>query len=99
MTKNQSFAKKIEAGLYTAARGVSKLSYPLSWEKLEIDENRSLWASYTPEYQLNAPLNGTISADLCIIGGGYTGISTAYHFSHHYPDKKVVLIEAKALAN
>ncbi len=99
MTKNQSFAKKIEAGLYNAARGVSKLSYPLGWEKLEIDENRSLWASYTPDYKPNAPLNVSTSADLCIIGGGYTGISTAYHFSHHYPDKKVVLVEAKSLAN
>ncbi len=99
MSTNQSFAKKIEAGLYQAARGVSKLSYPLSWEKLEVDENRSLWAAYTPDYTANSALDQTESADLCIIGGGFTGISTAYHFSVQYPNKKVILLEAKKLAN
>src|SRR5690606_32425307 len=34
-----------------------------------------------------------------IIGGGFTGVSTAYHFSRRYPEKKVVLLEAKTLAN
>src|SRR6185369_8498145 len=38
-------------------------------------------------------------ADLAIIGGGFTGTSTAYYFSRRYPEKKVVLLEAKSLAN
>ena len=99
MSLNQKIAKNIELGLYNAARGVSKISYPLSWEKLEIDENRSLWAAYTPNYKPNPPLTGNHKADLCIIGGGYTGISTAYHFSQQFPSKRVILLEAKSLAN
>lgn len=95
----KSLRKRIERGLFTAARGVARLGYPLSWEKLEIDENRSVWASYTPDYVPNEGLVGEETADLCIIGGGYTGISTAYHFSQRYPGKRVVILEAKSLAN
>ena len=85
--------------LYRAAGRVSKLGYPLRWEQLEIDENRSLWASYTPDYVPTPALNAEIEVDFAIIGGGYTGISTAYHFSERYPNKRVVLLEAKQLAN
>ena len=99
MSRLHQLTAAIERGMFTAARGVSRLGYPLSWENLEIDENRSVWASYTPNYQPLPALSGTIDADLAIIGGGYTGISTAYHFSQRYPEKRVVLLEAKKLAN
>src|SRR5215207_8909811 len=68
-------------------------------EKLEVDDNKSLWASYTPDYQAGEPLKQDISVDLAIIGGGFTGTSTAYHFSRRYPEKRVALFEAKTLAN
>ncbi len=68
-------------------------------EKLEIDDNRSLWISQTGDYQPTAPLKQTIEVDLAIIGGGFTGVSTAYHFSERYPEKRVALLEAKSLAN
>jgi glycine/D-amino acid oxidase-like deaminating enzyme len=68
-------------------------------EKLEIDDNRSLWVTQTPDYRALPPLREAITADLAIIGGGFTGVSTAYHFSRRYPDKRVVLLEAKTLAN
>jgi gamma-glutamylputrescine oxidase len=68
-------------------------------EKLEVDENKSLWASYTPDYRPGEPLKQDISVDLAIIGGGFTGTSTAYHFSRRYPEKRVALFEAKTLAN
>lgn len=89
----------VEQGLLRAARMAARFSYPLSWEKLEIDENRSVWASYTPDYVAGAGLQGETTADLAIIGGGYTGTSTAYHFSRRFPEKRVVLLEAKSLAN
>lgn len=68
-------------------------------EKLELDENQSLWASQTPDYRPRMPLCENEYADLAIIGGGFTGVSTAYHFSRRYPEKRVVLLEAKSLAN
>jgi gamma-glutamylputrescine oxidase len=68
-------------------------------EKLEIDDNTSLWVRYTPDYQPGPPLKGDTTADLAIIGAGFTGVSTAYYFSRRYPEKRVVLLEAKSLAN
>lgn len=89
----------LEKGLLAAARGAALFGYPPRFEKLEIDDNQSVWASYTPNYDPNPPLKGDTQADLAIIGGGFTGVSTAYHFSRRYPDKRVVLLEAKTLAN
>lgn len=95
----QSFSARLEQATMQLAKGVSWWSYPTSWEKLEVDENQSLWASYTPNYQRNAPLEGDTTADLAIIGGGFTGMSAAYHFSKHFPDKRCIILESKSLAN
>src|SRR5664279_1340024 len=88
--------------LLTAANLTSK-TWPLAArlfpETLEIDDNKSLWIAQTGEYQARPALRGSVSVDLAIIGGGFTGTSTAYHFSQRYPDKRVVLLEAKSLAN
>jgi glycine/D-amino acid oxidase-like deaminating enzyme len=88
--------------LYGATRLTSKaapVANRVFSEKLEIDENQSLWVSQTLDYRPGAPLRENISADLAIIGGGFTGVSTAYHFSRRYPEKRVILLEAKTLAN
>lgn len=68
-------------------------------ETLEIDANQALWVNQIPDYRPTIPLQENISADLVIIGGGFTGVSTAYHFSRRYPEKRIVLLEAKTLAN
>lgn len=68
-------------------------------ETLDVDDNRSLWAAGTPDYRPGVALRGKMVCDLAIIGGGFTGTSTAYHFSQRYPEKRVVLLEAKSLAN
>mgnify|MGYP000176507041 FL=1 len=91
---DQTFAARLEQLSLQLAKGVSWWTYPTSWESLDIDENRSLWASYTPDYGRNAPLKGDTTADLAIIGGGFTGISAAYHFSKHFPDKPCIILEA-----
>lgn len=88
--------------LFSAAR-LAATTWPLASrlfpEKLEVDDNQSLWVRQTPDYRPGQPLNQSIRADLAIIGGGFTGVSTAYHFSRRYPEKRVVLLEAKSLAN
>jgi glycine/D-amino acid oxidase-like deaminating enzyme len=87
----------------TTASRVASLTEPLAArlfpETLEIDGNCSVWVSQTPDYRPGEPLRKSITADLAIIGGGFTGTSTAYHFSRRYPEKRVVLLEAKSLAN
>src|SRR5689334_1149411 len=91
-----------DRALLGAASLVSK-TWPIAAkifpEGPDIDANQSLWAAQTPDYQAGRPLKGTITCDLAIIGGGFTGTSTAYHFSRRYPEKRVVLLEAKSLAN
>lgn len=89
--------------LLMAGAGLAAKTWPLAArvfpEGPDIDDNRSLWTAQTPDYQAGKPLKGTVQCDLAIIGGGFTGTSTAYHFSRRYPEKRVVLLEAKALAN
>jgi glycine/D-amino acid oxidase-like deaminating enzyme len=43
--------------------------------------------------KINPPLKGSHKADIVIIGGGFTGLSSAYHLMRKFPDKKIVLLE------
>ncbi len=59
--------------------------------------HRSLWLQQAldDENDEDAPsLEGTITADVCIIGGGYTGLWTALHLLDHDPSVSVVIVEA-----
>ncbi|MCS6828697.1 MAG: FAD-binding oxidoreductase [Caldilinea sp.] len=89
--------------LMRAAASAANLTWPLNGrifrERLEIDRNCSLWASKTPGYRPRPALKGVIHADLAIIGGGFTGVSTAYYVSRRFPNRRIVLLEAAALAN
>jgi glycine/D-amino acid oxidase-like deaminating enzyme len=42
---------------------------------------------------LRAPLPGSTAADVCIVGGGYTGLWTAYYLKCAKPDLNVVILE------
>ena len=43
----------------------------------------------TPE----GPLPGSLHADVCIVGAGYTGLWTAYYLKREQPDLRIVLLE------
>ncbi|MBN2905199.1 MAG: FAD-binding oxidoreductase [Rhodobacteraceae bacterium] len=56
-------------------------AYPASW-----------YAETTPPLAPFAPLDGDRRADVCVVGGGYTGLSAALHLAQAGAD--VVLVEA-----
>jgi glycine/D-amino acid oxidase-like deaminating enzyme len=74
------------------AEVVTPLIYP---EKLEFDENVSLWAPAQPPK--NPALAQDIEVDVAIIGGGYTGLSSAWYILQRYPGKSVAIFEARGV--
>ena len=65
----------------------------------ERDENRSVWLAGKPPDQATPALAADVEVDLAIVGGGFTGVSTAYHFKRRFPQKRVVLLEARTLGH
>lgn len=53
----------------------------------------SFWLATAPAYQPSAPLQGTVEVDVAIVGGGFTGLSTAYHLLRADPGLKVAVLE------
>src|SRR5439155_21407310 len=56
---------------------------------------RSLWLDEALVGEEDAPpLEGDVSADVCIVGGGFTGLWTALSLKEQEPSLDVVLVEA-----
>lgn len=43
--------------------------------------------------KINEPLRDSHNADVVIVGGGFTGLSAAYHIRQKFPNKHIVLLE------
>jgi gamma-glutamylputrescine oxidase len=64
------------------------------------DDNRSVWwAGASAAYAPAPPLVADRDCDIAIVGGGFTGTSTAYHLARRFPEKSIVLLEARQLAS
>ncbi|QRM43769.1 FAD-binding oxidoreductase [Rhizobium sp. BG4] len=57
--------------------------------------SHGLWEKTAPQPPVTVPLQGAVEADVVIVGGGYTGISSGLHLAE--ARTKVVLLEAKEI--
>jgi glycine/D-amino acid oxidase-like deaminating enzyme len=58
---------------------------------------RSYWFDTSEPYQPQEPLRGDVAVDCCVIGGGVTGLSAAYHLKRLDPAARVALLEAEVI--
>lgn len=61
------------------------------------DPNRSVWVAESEPGLAAAPLDGPVTVDVAIVGGGFTGVSTALHLRQLRPSLGIALLEAGAL--
>ena len=66
-------------------------------EEAVFDPNDSYWAEAKPK--ANSPLAENLQVDVAIIGGGYTGLATAYHLAKMNPNLKIIILEAKSVGH
>jgi gamma-glutamylputrescine oxidase len=83
--------------LAAAALGAEAVTPLVFKEKMEFDTNTSLWA--LDKLPAGPALAQDIEVDMAIIGGGYTGLSCAYHVGKLLPKKSVVVLEAREVGN
>ena len=58
---------------------------------------RPFWLDRRTDPVVHPALDGHAEADLCIIGGGFTGLWAALHAKTRDPDRSVVLVESDAI--
>jgi gamma-glutamylputrescine oxidase len=84
-------------GAVIGAAGLNQIS-PRVWrEPMVFEPNRSYWAKNQPPQ--NPPLTDNLTVDVVVIGGGFTGLSSAYYIRTISPRKRVAVIEAKGCGN
>src|ERR1700750_1426021 len=60
-------------------------------------EPRPFWLAALPAREPSPPLRGAVEADLCVAGGGFTGLWAALHAKADDPGREVVLLEAETI--
>ena len=55
------------------------------------------WIEEAGRVESRPPLSGRVEADVVIVGGGYTGMWTAWYAKQLQPEARVVLLEAEAV--
>jgi glycine/D-amino acid oxidase-like deaminating enzyme len=60
---------------------------------------RPFWLDRRPDPPAYPTLTGSTEADLCIVGGGFTGLWAALHAQRRDPGRRVVLVEADSIGS
>lgn len=61
------------------------------------DPNCSVWVAESAPPEPAPPLAGRLSVDVAVVGGGFTGVSTAWHLRERQPGLGIALLEAGVL--
>jgi glycine/D-amino acid oxidase-like deaminating enzyme len=59
--------------------------------------DKSFWLATSGPYTPNAPVQGDLKVDVAIIGGGFTGLTTAYNLRNDSPGMKVAVLEGEVV--
>lgn len=59
-------------------------------------KEKSFWLG-TRDYRPGQPLAGDIDVDVAIVGGGFTGLSSAYHLKLAEPDLRIAILESEVI--
>ena len=88
----------IMAGSIAGGTIATELAFPFAFpEELVFDENSSLWSQ--EQITSNPPLTEDIEVDIAVIGGGYTGLSAAYHLLQRFPKINIAIFEARGVGH
>ncbi len=60
---------------------------------------RVYWLDRLPARDPHPPLTQTVDADLCIVGGGFTGLWAALHAKADDPGRDVILVEGRRVGS
>ncbi len=58
---------------------------------------KSFWLETAGEYRERPPLEGERTADVCVVGGGFTGVSAALHLKEKAPGLRVLVLESEVV--
>ena len=72
---------------------MSSRAYRTRDESGTVNGGVSFWWSQLGLPERGPALPGDLSADVCIVGGGLTGLWTAYHLATAQPDLRIVVLE------
>jgi glycine/D-amino acid oxidase-like deaminating enzyme len=84
------------AGLWGLSKGLERFgSDPGRLPDLYEYSLDNFWfkAADLDNQEIGEPLKGNHKADIVIVGGGFTGLSSAYNLRRKFPDKKIVVLE------
>jgi glycine/D-amino acid oxidase-like deaminating enzyme len=77
---------------FSSSHNKSKYLRPPDLYEYFVD-NFWMKAASIENQKINEPLRESHNADIVIIGGGYSGLSSAYNIRQKFPDKRIVLLE------
>jgi gamma-glutamylputrescine oxidase len=100
LSSRRSFLKMATVaggGALLGAAGLNQISPRIWREPWALEPNQSYWARSQPPQ--NPPLANDIAVDVAVLGGGFTGLSSAYYIRGVSPHKSVAVLEAKGCGN